>query len=225
MPPKYNVEKTKDEYLTNFKIDLPGHMAIISRSMSGKSYLMERILANIISNNQIDSLLIMSDTVSVNDDYKTILAPMMTKLNKYYMGPWNKQLFEKYIKRQRELPKSKRLRTIILLDDVVPVLNVMDLQYLSKQITTIRHYNISLFISVQKANSTFTPSMRQNMHYVMFSKVNGDNMDVLADTLNIPRDVVEDYCSKLDDYEFGFYYNKGTRDYTFIKLKAVSKKD
>jgi len=205
---------------------LPAHVATISRSISGKTHLLERILSTIVAEKKIDCLIIMSDTVGYNDDYQKILIPMAKKmLKKFYFGAWNKAFFEKYVATQKALPKEKRLRTIILLDDIVPVLNTDDLKYLSKIITTIRHFNISMFLSVQKANTTFTPSLRQNMHYVLFSKVNGDNMEVLADTINVPQEVIEKYVATLGEYEFGLYHNNGAKDYTFKRIKAVEKKE
>lgn len=216
-------EISRDEVANILSLDkeLIGHMIIISRTNTGKTFLLERLISSWVEEGKVDELYIMSDSILYNDDYRKVLVPTMIKKKKmYYLNKWDAGAFTSVIERAKKFPKDKRPKAIFVLDDIVPSMSHKDLEIVSKNITTCRHYNIFLIISSQKANGTITPTIRNNVRYVLFSKVNEDQMKVLSECCNLEKDILKKFVKELGDYEFGFFENGAKGDTELLAIKA-----
>lgn len=197
-PPILSVEELVE------RIKIPFAISVASRRNTGKTVYISHLINALIMNRKIDTVLVMSNTVGVNDDYK-FLPPNLRQ-------PYSEELIRKIIKRQAKIPKPERQQIMIVCDDVLSDKEAENSRLLKKLYVQGRHYAISVLLSSQSANGyILTPTIKNNSDWILFSRLNRQHLSILWEAL-----------SNIDKKAFVSFAETNNREYTFLAVDNTS---
>jgi predicted ATPase len=150
----------------------PGTSILIAKSGSGKTTLISNIVAYLTEKRAIGGVILFSQTAKFNNDY-----PFLDK--KLIFRELNMDMLASIqAKRAKIYEQGNKLSALlIILDDVVGDDHLRSERF-SKLITTARHTNLYIIVSVQ-AITTIRPILRDNANVVAITKI--DNKARLRD--------------------------------------------
>jgi nucleoside-triphosphatase THEP1 len=150
----------------------PGTSLIIAKSGSGKTTLISNIVAYLTEKRAIGGVILFSQTAKFNGDYSFLDKKLIFRELNIDM------LANIQAKRAKLYSEGKKLPALlIILDDVVGD-NELRSEKFSKLITTARHTNLYIVVSVQFV-TVVKPILRDNANVVAITKI--DNKARLRD--------------------------------------------
>lgn len=198
------------------KIEFPNVMTVVSKRNSGKSFFLNFFL--LIHYKEFKHIVLMSRTAKYTKDYCCIRSMKQMAPSRVYIGDFNLEVVKKYI----EIGKTTKEPVLLLLDDIVGALRGREQVFMSDLTTYSRHLNMTLIMSFQKATGSFTPTMRQNTDYFLWSRLNDANLKTIAENItDVEFKKIKQLTKKLKQYEFILYDN--LRDTGFFKVKAQTR--
>lgn len=222
------MKPTRLHDIIDFDNDAPA-IFVISKRNSGKSFLLNQLITEY--SGKWDYIVIMSRTVAWNDDYVAVKkAETLFKKEHKYVGPFNLTILKQLEAAcQAEVQKSgKKPKVLVLLDDIVGELKTGSVEhlYVGDFFTVSRHFGITLIMSIQRATATFSPVMRQNVDYLLFSKVNDTNLRALTDVVaDMSLRELKALRNKLEPFQFVLYDNKREKGTFLIKVDKSKVKE
>lgn len=112
-------------------ISVPFSMSVASKRNSGKTLLISALIQSLLLLKKVDIVLVMSQTVHVNDDY-WFISPRLRI-------PFSEEVIQKLMDKQAKLPKSKREQVLLVLDDVLSDKDAEKSRYVRKLFILSRH--------------------------------------------------------------------------------------
>ena len=196
-----NVSESAKDMLQLF--EYPSFITICSKRNSGKSFMLERLVLK--DWDKFDEVVLMSGTVTCDkDEYPYLKWLAKSSKKPMYIGAFNLGVLMGIEARQKKSPAK---HVLIILDDIIPVLKGPSLQYISNFSTVSRHYNMTLIICLQTANLTFTPQMRSNVDYLLFSRLTRKMLEYVNEVLQLEKKTLFGLAADLDDFNFILYDN------------------
>jgi len=156
---------------------------------SGKSFLLLKFLKFAIEHDIYDRYILVLPmfTMEQNDSYD-FLNP---NDEKFYIFESYNEVITKELLRKQESNKDKKMKCFFAIDDASgeQVFKIDD--SLRHMITSIRHYNISLWMILHACSGILSPFIRQNCDILFLSKI--VNHKLL-------RNIYEEFLSLLGEY-------------------------
>ena len=227
MPKNYNYNISEPTETETFEIETPSNIYVVSKTKSGKSFLLKHLLICIILAGKTDEIYIQGKTMDYVNDYDN-LFPLMTERKKYInKNQFNIEQLKKVYKRQRETKKEgKPMKNVIfLLDDIIGCYrsNSLEANFISELTTHSRHLNITLIISVQHAKGILNPMIRENATNLLFSSITKDAEATIASMCHVEKEAIAYITARLNKYEFCYYTNDGdAKKASFLIVKVKS---
>lgn len=166
---------------------------IVGNTNSGKSNLAKYIIASMFSQKKFNMLYVFSPTAKISDDgaYSMIDQRLIFKIP-------TEQKIKQIMNVQKKNPK---LKTLIIMDDCLGVLNKESKIY-NNLVISHRHYRISI-IFISQYLKAINPVWRSNFHYLFSSKVS--NYENLKKYKEIWFNDVQDIQEHFNKYTKGKY--------------------
>ena len=117
--------------------------------------------------------------------------------------------------------RNKNYSVLVILDDI-DVTKKND--KVAELFTQERHYNISVIVSSQNASYFLSPTIRTNIDYLAFRKIENSYKETLWNVCDIEmsfKDFKSFMRDNATDYKFILYNNKSDSKHDFDKLKVV----
>ena len=152
---------------------------------------------------KVDMVLVMSQTVHVNDDYAFLPARLRI--------PFSEQVIQKLMDKQAKVPKNKREEVLLVLDDVLSDRDAERSRYIKRLFVLGRHYSISIFVLAQSSNVLLSPQIKANSDYLGFSRLNRYQLKIMWEAL-----------TNLDQKEFIQWSEANNKNYTFLFVDNTS---
>ena len=196
--PILSVEQLVDRMKTPFS------MSCASRRNTGKTFYISHLINALVMKKKIDFVLVMSNTVAVNDDYK-FLPPELRQ-------PYNENVIKKLLKMQGDIPKNKRQQVLLVCDDVLSDKAAEASRMLKKIFVMGRHFDVSIILASQSANGyILTPTIKNNSDFILYSRLNRHHLNSLYEAL-----------TNIDKREFIQFSEEHNREYTFLCIDNTS---
>ena len=184
---------------------IPFAMSVASRRHTGKTYYIERLIDALIVSGKIDTVLVMSPTLAVNNDYGF--------LPKALRQPYREETIVKLIARQKKVPQEDRQNVLLVCDDVLSEKEAERSNMLKKLFVQGRHFAISIICSSQSANGfILTPTIKNNSDYLLFSRLNRQHLAL----------IYEGGVTNMDKKEFIKYAETNNREWVFLCIDNTS---
>jgi hypothetical protein len=191
-----------DEMVERMRV--PFAMSCASRRNTGKTYYISQLIDALVRKRKVEYVLVMSNTVGVNDDYK-FLPPALRQ-------PYNEGLIRKLLENQGEIPKKERKQVLLVCDDVLTDKEAEKSRLLKKLFVMGRHFDISIILASQSANGfILTPTIKNNSDFILFSRLNRHHLVSLYEAL-----------TNIDKKDFIRFAEEHNREYTFLCVDNTS---
>ena len=203
-------------------------ICILSTRRSGKSYLIANLIYNFMNNtddnDRTDLLYLFSNTAKFeqNGNYDFIDRRVIFKAN-----PEN---VEKIVNRilEIQIQTNKKNHVLLVFDDID--LSKKYENSIERLATQGRHYNITTILSAQVATCAISPSIRNNISYLFFRKLNSETIKkqiysmVITNSFESPEEFKHFVNENISDYQFMFYNNDADdKDLQIIKANPSPK--
>jgi len=185
------------------RIRVPFSMAVASKRNTGKTVLVSVLIQNLIAEEKVDMVLVMSQTVHVNDDY-AFLPPRLRQ-------PFSEDVIKKLMDKQAGKKKEDRDRVLLVLDDVLSDKDAERSRFIKKLYTLGRHYDINVILISQTSNVALTPAIKQNADYLLYSRLNRYQLATLWESI-----------TNMDKREFIRFSEENNKNYTFLCVDNTS---
>jgi hypothetical protein len=186
------------------KMRVPFALSCASRRNTGKTFYISHLINALVMKKKIDYVLVMSNTIAVNDDYK-FLPPALRQ-------PYNEGIIRKLMKRQADIPKAERKQVLLVCDDVLTDKEAEKSRLLKKLFVMGRHFDISIVLASQSANGfILTPTIKNNSDFILFSRLNRHHLINLYEAL-----------TNIDKKEFISFAERHNRDFVFLCVDNTS---
>ena len=186
------------------RIRVPFAMSCASRRNTGKTYYISHLINALVMKKKVDYVLVMSNTIAVNDDYK-FLPPALRQ-------PYSEEVIRKLLKKQGEVPKKERKQVLLVCDDVLSDKEAEKSRMLKKIFVMGRHYDVSIVLASQSANGfILTPTIKNNSDYILFSRLNRHHLVSLYEAL-----------TNIDKKDFIRFAEEHNREFTFLCVDNTS---
>ena len=176
------------------------NILILSRSNSGKSFLIRHLIHYYISNFNFNSVILYSKTCKYESEYNFI-----DDKNKFD-GDID-LLIKDILNYQKDTNNVMKL--LLIFDDVDVT---KDSKQLSQLFCMSRHWNITLILSSQYVKKLVSSTIRSNMHYLIYNQLNMENLECIYKIvyLDIDKKTFFNYIYNIKErYTFVFYNNMG----------------
>ena len=216
------------------RIKLPAALLVISKRNSGKSFLLNSLLADWAKKRRFDGCVIMSATAHLKSskDYLDVRRTCRKMNIPLEISDFSVDRINSLIQYQKN-SKQPFKNLLLLCDDVFGQVGTRvtkkgqdsGIECLGNLATLSRHYNITQILSAQRARVVVSPSIRSNTDYLLVSKVNNDNAKICADICMSEHKRVSAMLQRLDQYEYGLYDNLAHKGgWKFVKVSHTPKK-
>jgi hypothetical protein len=165
--------------------------------------LISVLIQELVKQGKADLVMVMSQTVGVNDDYWFI--------NPRLRQPFNEATIKKLMDRQSKVKKSEREQCLLVLDDVLSSKDAENSRFIKRLYTLGRHYDISVILISQTSNVALTPAIKQNSDYILYSRLNRYQLAALHESV-----------TNMDKRDFIAYSEALNKNYTFLVVDNTS---
>jgi hypothetical protein len=181
----------------------PFAMAVASKRNTGKTMMISVLIQELVKQGKADLVLVMSQTVGVNDDYWFI--------NPRLRQPFNEDTIKKLMDRQSKVKKGERQQCLLILDDVLSSKDAENSRFIKRLYTLGRHYDISVVLISQTSNVALTPAIKQNSDYILYSRLNRYQLAALHESV-----------TNMDKRDFIAYSEANNKGYVFLVVDNTS---
>jgi len=185
------------------RISVPFSMSVASKRNSGKTLLISALIQSLLLLRKVDMVIVMSQTVHVNQDYWFIPARLRI--------PFSEEVIQKLMDKQAKLPKSKREQVLLVLDDVLSDKDAEKSRYVRKLFILSRHYDIHIILISQTSNVALSPQIKANSDYIVYSRLNRYQLGTLWESL-----------TNIDKRAFIDWSETHNKNYTFLIVDNTS---
>jgi hypothetical protein len=185
------------------QIQVPFSMSVASKRNTGKTMLISALIQALLRKRKIDMVLVMSQTVHVNDDYAFLPARLRQK--------FSEATIQKLMDKQAKKPKGKREQVLLVLDDVLSDKDAEKSRYVRKLFILSRHYDIHIILISQTSNVALSPQIKANSDYILYSRLNRHQLTALWESI-----------TNMDKKEFIAYSETNNKNYTFLCVDNTS---
>lgn len=179
-------------------------VSVSSRRNSGKSYLIQEILMELIRKKKCDMILVMSQSAGLNEDYDFLPEKLVMNFSESKLS----KLWEL----QKSVPTEKRKHVVVVLDDCLSSKDAISSQTLQNIFTLGRHLHISCIVASQVSNWLLSPLVKANSDFILWSKLNRQQLETLWSSTS--------GMSKEDFIQFSETH--GGHNYQFVGLNNYS---
>jgi len=185
------------------RVKFPFSMAVASKRCTGKTMLVSVLIQSLIDAGKIDMCLVMSQTVHVNDDY-SFLPDRLRQ-------PFSEEVIKKLMDRQAKVPKEKREKVLLVLDDVLSDKEAEKSRFIKRLYTLGRHYSLAVCLISQSSNVALTPAIKQNSDWLIWSRLNYYQLSVMFESI-----------TNMKKKEFIQWSEENNKDYVFLCVDNTS---
>ena len=172
-------------------------ISVASKRNSGKSFLISCLIRDLIRRKRVDMVLVMSGSAGLNSDYSF--------LPKGLVQPFSEPVLKKLWTLQHDTTHKRHI--LVVLDDCLSERAAIDSKTVHDIFTLGRHLHISCIVASQVANWLLSPLVKANSDFILWSKLNRQQLDTLwTSTSGISK---EDFMS---------FSGQGGKDFTFCCL-------
>lgn len=212
------------DVLKILKVEINPMCVIISGRNSGKSFLINDLVYNMLKVRKYDLIYLFSSTAqlsTVDNSYSFMPKNFIYRTNEEI-----EQTMDHLVKIQqfRESQKMKRIDILCIFDDI----EISQNQSLNNMAVRGRHYNITVILSSQRASTLVSSTIRSNFDYLFFRKCSTDDIKDYVYKMctnsgfHNAKDLVEYTHDNTHDFQFLFYDNKTDENNLYItKAKEV----
>lgn len=205
--------------MAEFDIRPSSTIVVCGKRNEGKSVLAKWLLYNLIQQEKVDIVYLFSTTEHLSHSFDCVPKefiiscfdiPFLEKI----VSSQQKEILKSKI--GKDDPKIKKILTIF--DDMLGSVTQgsKEQMLLNRLFATSRHIKIGVMVLSQTTKGLFSPALRQNTDYLMFRKINDNQLPSLFESVYWPgsyRSFVEFYHKSTASSMFGFLaYDNLTRD-------------
>ena len=178
-------------------VQVPFRMVVASKSNSGKTVLITQFVQALLKQKKIWIPFVFSNTVGLGSDWDFVPEKLKSKFDETKL----KQLMDK----QAATPKAERKQLLIVFDDVLTDRDAERNDLILKCYVMGRHYHISPILMSQIANHLLTPSVKANSCYILYSRLNRQQLASLWESI-----------TNMDRQAFVKFSEQANRDFNFV---------
>ena len=178
-------------------IKVPFRMVVASKSNSGKTFLVSQLVKELLKSDKVFVPFVFSNTVGLGTDWDFVPE----KLKSHFSPAKLQSLMDK----QAEVPKEQRKQLLIVFDDVLTDKDANRNALILKCYVMGRHYHISPILMSQISNYLLTPQIKSNSCYIMYSRLNRQQLGSLWESI-----------TNMDKKEFISFSETANKDFNFI---------
>jgi len=195
----------------------------VGKRNTGKSKSVRNLWVELLRKVHHHNIVLFSNTSfkKLNEDYKFLLENPFAKV-----FPGDKKTIEENTQRILDhcayVKKNRKAYSVLVIYDDIDVTKKND--KVAELFTQGRHYNISVIVSVQNASYFLSPTLRTNIDYLAFRKLENNYKKILWDVCDIEmsfNDFKTFIRDNATDYKFILYDNKSDSKHDEDKLKIV----
>ena len=179
---------------------LPKYFTIscASKRNSGKTVFITQLIKELLDQERIDMVIVMSGSAGLNKDYDF--------LPKGLVLPYSEAVLERLWHRQKGVAQDERQSVLLVLDDCLATPEAVRSDMVMKVYALGRHVAISCIVISQVANWILTPTIKQNSDIILWSKLNRQQLENLWTSM-----------TNVDKKSFlKFSEAEGGKDYNFL---------
>ena len=185
------------------RIKLPTAICVASKRNTGKTVMISALIQALIRQHKVATVLVMSQTVHVNDDYAFLPARLRQ--------PFSEDTIRKLMDKQAKEPKSKRQQVLLVLDDVLSDKDAERSRFVKACFTLGRHYDINIVLISQTSNVALSPGVKQNSDYILYSRLNRYQLASLWESV-----------TNIDKRDFIAFSEANNKNYVFLCIDNTS---
>ena len=198
---------------------IPSTCLIVSKRNTGKTVQAKYILYNLVRYKKINNVIVFSDTSEFSNDFDCV--------DKKYVLNFSEEKFNEIVNKKKEEIKKKGKQnsseTLILLDDIT---NNKSLEVINTMYKTSRHINISIIHLCQYPKYFITPTVRNNIDYMLWNTINYSTSQILYENTvgfeNV-KEFIKITNENNNEYKFLVYDNicRDTNRLSIMKAKDI----
>ena len=185
------------------QIQVPFSMSVASKRNTGKTMLISALIQALLAQRKIDMVLVMSQTVHVNDDYWFLPPKLRQK--------FSEETIQKMMDSQAKVPKARREQILLVLDDVLSDKDAEKSRYVRKLFILSRHYDIHIILISQTSNVALSPQIKANSDYILYSRLNRYQLATLWESI-----------TNMDKKAFIQFSEENNKNFTFLCVDNTS---
>ena len=151
-------------------------MSFASKRNSGKTFLVTDIVKTLLKQKKVKMVLVMSNSAGMNKDFSFLPEGLVM--------PFKESVLESLWKRQQTTPREKREHILVVLDDVLSDAAAIRSHNIGRIYALGRHNFISCIVISQVANHVLSPVMKQNSDFILWSRLNKQQLGILWESMN-----------------------------------------
>ena len=203
-------------------------IVILGKRNTGKSCMGKFVLNRLVAQGKVDIVYLFSTTESLSHSFDC-LPPA------FVIGGLNMKFIQRVLDSQMKAIRSKKLgkddpsikKLLFVMDDLLGSVRQgsAEQQLLDRLFCCSRHSNIGLMLLAQSARGLFSPTLRNNVDYLMVRQLNDNQLPSIYETVYYPgtyREFVRFYkeATEADSYAFLAYDNLTRENQRFFLMTA-----
>lgn len=153
-------------------------ISVASKRNSGKSYLVGKLVKELIRQKKVDVVLVMSGSAHLNKDWDFLPSNLVMDFDEEVLqNIWDKQ-------EQSIVEKKKTKHILIIMDDCLANKDAIRSQVVNKYYSLGRHILTSFIIISQHSSVLLSPIIRGNSDIILWSKLNKYALEQLWESTN-----------------------------------------
>ena len=184
-------------------IEVPFRMSVASKSNSGKTHLVSELTKQLLAGGKVYMVFVQSNTHGVNDDYAFLPAKCR--------GRFDPKKLDELFQHQAKTLREQRKQVLVILDDVLGDRSAENNEAIMSFYARGRHANISVILNSQVANRVLSPAVKENSCYILYSRLNRQQLSILWETI-----------TNMDKAEFIKFSEHVNKNYNFVVIDNTS---
>lgn len=185
------------------EIEVPFRMSVASKSNSGKTHLVSELTKQLLAGGKVYMVFVQSNTHGVNNDYAFLPAKCR--------GRFDPKKLDELFQHQAKTPQEQRKQVLVILDDVLGDRSAENNEAIMSFYARGRHANISVILNSQVANRVLSPAVKENSCYILYSRLNRQQLAILWETI-----------TNMDKAEFIKFSEHVNKNYNFVVIDNTS---
>ena len=185
------------------EIEVPFRMSVASKSNSGKTHLVSELTKQLLAGGKVYMVFVQSNTHGVNNDYAFLPAKCR--------GRFDPKKLDELFQHQAKTPQEQRTQVLVILDDVLGDRSAENNEAIMSFYARGRHANISVILNSQVANRVLSPAVKENSCYILYSRLNRQQLAILWETI-----------TNMDKAEFIKFSEHVNKNYNFVVIDNTS---
>ena len=201
-------------------------IVIVAKRNEGKSVMAKFLLKSLVSTGRVDTVFLFSPTENLSHSFDCVPKT-------HIIPTFNLKFIDSIIDAQSKACKKKGkddpsvAKVLFIFDDMLGSVKQgsLEQQMLNRLFATSRHLKIGIMVLSQTSRGLFSPALRQNTDYLLFRKINDNQLPTMYESMYFPgsyKEFLAFYHSATAASQFGFllYDNLTREDDKFFLLTA-----